>query len=104
MWSSCTAPCGGGGILKSATISFGQSLEPEVLARAEEGASDCDLLLAVGSTLSVHPAAGLVPLAHRHGITVVIVNAQATPYDHLAAAVVREPISDVLPGLIAAPG
>jgi NAD-dependent deacetylase len=93
-----------GGILKSATISFGQSLEPDVLARAEEGATDCDLLLAVGSTLSVHPAAGLVPLAYRNGITIVIVNAQATPYDRLAAAVVREPISEVLPSLVAAPG
>jgi NAD-dependent deacetylase len=90
-----------GGILKSATISFGQSLDPAVLAGAEEAAADCDLLLAVGSTLSVFPAAGLVPLAYRNGSTVVIVNAQPTPYDGLAGAVVRASISEVLPVLVA---
>jgi NAD-dependent deacetylase len=92
-----------GGILKSTTVSFGQSLDPLVMARAEVAATDTDLLLAVGSTLSVHPAAGLVPLAHRRGVPIVIVNAQPTPYDHLAAAVLRESISEVLPGLVAAP-
>jgi NAD-dependent deacetylase len=92
-----------GGILKSATISFGQSLDPKVLARAEEAATDCDLLLAVGSTLTVYPAAGLVPLAYRNGSTVVIVNAQPTPYDDLAGAVVRVPIGDVLPVLVTRP-
>ena len=90
-----------GGVLKSATISFGQSLDPAVLAGAEEAAADCDLLLAVGSTLAVYPAAGLVPLAHRRGHAVVIVNAQPTPYDDLAGAVVRGSISDVLPVLVA---
>jgi NAD-dependent deacetylase len=89
-----------GGILKSATISFGQPLEPAVLAGAEEAAASCDLLLAVGSTLSVYPAAGLVPLAYRNGSPVVIVNAQPTPFDDLAAAVVRGSISDVLPALV----
>jgi NAD-dependent deacetylase len=93
-----------GGILKSATISFGEALDPEVMARAEEAALACDLLLAVGSTLSVHPAAGLVPLAHRNGAAVVIVNAQSTPYDPLARAVVRASISEVLPVLVEAPG
>jgi len=92
-----------GGILKSATISFGQPLDPDVLARAEAAAVDCDLLLAVGSTLSVYPAAGLVPLAYRSGAAVVVVNAQPTPFDDLAAAVVREPISDALPALIEPP-
>jgi len=90
-----------GGILKSATISFGQSLDPDVLAGAEEAAANCDLLLAVGSTLSVYPAAGLVPLAYRNGSTVVIVNAQPTPFDDLAGAVVRGSISEVLPALVA---
>jgi NAD-dependent deacetylase len=91
-----------GGILKSATISFGQSLDPETLARAEEAVLDCDLLLAVGSTLLVHPAAGLVPLAYRNRAPVVIVNDQPTGYDHLAQAVIREPISTVLPHLVGA--
>jgi NAD-dependent deacetylase len=92
-----------GGILKSATISFGQSLDPTVLARAEEAAVDCDVFLTVGSTLSVFPAAGLVPLAHASGAAVVVVNAQPTHFDHLAAAAVREPISEVLPPLVRRP-
>jgi NAD-dependent deacetylase len=96
--------CGScGGILKSATISFGQALDPLVLARADEAARGCDLLLAVGSTLSVHPAAGYVPIAKRMGASLVIVNGQETAYDHLADAVVRGSISDVLPELVAAP-
>jgi NAD-dependent deacetylase len=92
-----------GGILKSATISFGQSLDPAVLARAEEAAVDCDVLLTVGSTLTVFPAAGLVPLAHASGAAVVVVNAQPTRFDHLAAAAVREPISEALPPLVRRP-
>jgi NAD-dependent deacetylase len=89
-----------GGILKSATISFGQSLVVEDLEQAERAASRCDLLLAVGSTLTVYPAAGLVPVAAGNGSQIVIVNAEPTPYDHLAAAVVREPISDSLPRIV----
>ena len=91
-----------GGIIKSSTISFGQSLDPDVLQAGIEAATDCDLLLAVGSSLQVQPAAGLVPLAARAGAAVVVVNAQPTPYDGLAAAVVGDPISDVLPALVAA--
>jgi NAD-dependent deacetylase len=93
------APCGG--ILKSATISFGQNLVPEDLLRAEQAAVACDLLLAVGSTLSVYPAAGLVPIAQRSGARVIIVNAEPTEYDALADVVVRGPISAVLPALVA---
>ncbi|HET9441989.1 MAG TPA: Sir2 family NAD-dependent protein deacetylase [Acidimicrobiales bacterium] len=89
-----------GGILKSATISFGQSLVLEDLQRAEAAARRCDLMLAVGSTLVVHPAAGLVPVALAAGAALVVVNAEATPYDHHAAAVIREPISRVLPGIV----
>jgi NAD-dependent deacetylase len=92
-----------GGILKSATISFGQSLDPDVLSKAEDAALDCDLLLAVGSSLSVYPAAGLVPVAYRSGAAVVVVNAQPTPFDDLARAVVRDPISRVLPVLVKVP-
>jgi NAD-dependent deacetylase len=92
-----------GGILKSATVSFGQSLDPETVLRAEVAAASCDVLVAVGSTLAVHPAAGLVPLAHESGAEVVIVNAEPTPYDRLASAVVRGSISEVLPELVARP-
>jgi NAD-dependent deacetylase len=89
-----------GGILKSATISFGQSLVVEDLERAERAASECDVLLAVGSTLTVYPAASLVPVAASNRAAVVIVNAEETPYDDLAAAVVREPISASLPRIV----
>lgn len=89
-----------GGILKSAVISFGQSLVAADLARAEQAARRCDALLAVGTSLAVYPAAGLVPLAAGHGAAVVIVNAEPTSYDHLADAVVRDPISQALPAII----
>jgi NAD-dependent deacetylase len=91
-----------GGILKSDTISFGQALVPAVIARAMAVAAEADLLLAVGSTLQVYPVAGVVPLAKDAGARIVIVNNQPTPMDALADALLREPIADVLPALIAA--
>ena len=93
-----------GGILKSATISFGQSLEPDVIDAAQRAALMCDLMLAVGSTLGVYPAAGLVPIAAQNGSRIVIINNQPTDYDDIADAVLREPISDVLPRLTSDPG
>ena len=89
-----------GGIIKTATISFGQNLVPEVIERAYELAATCDVLLAVGTKLSVYPVAGCVPEAKRHGARVVIVNADETDMDHLADAVVRGSISEVLPTLL----
>ena len=89
-----------GGILKSATISFGQNLVPEDLAQAEEAAQRCDLLLAVGSTLSVYPVAGLVPLAKQSGAKIVIVNGEPTAMDSLADAVLYGGIGELLPSLI----
>jgi NAD-dependent deacetylase len=89
-----------GGVLKSATISFGQALDPLVLDHAEEVARDCDVLIAVGSTLSVHPASGYVPIAKRAGAALVIVNGEPTAYDHVADAVIRGSISEVLPALV----
>jgi NAD-dependent deacetylase len=90
-----------GGILKSATISFGQALDADVIGAAVEAATDCDVLLAVGTSLTVHPAAGLVDLAATSGARVVVVNAEPTPYDGLADLVVREPIGTALPRLVA---
>ena len=90
-----------GGILKSATISFGQSLVAEDLQRATNAARECDLLLAVGSTLSVFPIADVVPLAVAHGAPVVIVNGSPTAMDDLADAVLNGSISDLLPELVA---
>jgi NAD-dependent deacetylase len=86
-----------GGILKSATISFGQQLVEADIDRAVDAAARCDLMLAVGSTLQVFPAANVVPIAARAGAAVVIVNLQPTEMDPLAHLVVRGSISDVLP-------
>jgi NAD-dependent protein deacetylase/lipoamidase len=86
-----------GGILKSATVMFGQRLDPGVFFRAEQAARRCDLFLAIGSTLSVEPAASLCGVAAGAGAALVIVNADATPYDDLAAEVIREPIGTALP-------
>lgn len=91
-----------GGIIKSATISFGQALDRTTLQRAVSCVAESDLLLAVGTSLQVYPAAGLVDLALGTGARVVIINAQPTPYDDEAHAVLREPIGTVLPTLAAA--
>jgi len=90
-----------GGILKSATISFGQNLVQEDLQRAERVATECDLMLAVGTTLAVFPIANVVPVAKRSGARVVILNAEPTEMDFLADAVLRGSISKVLPQLVA---
>ena len=87
------------GILKSATISFGQSLEPAVIARAMRAATEADLLIAIGTSLQVYPVAGAVPSALAGGVRVVIVNAQPTPFDDLVHAVLRRPIGEVLPAV-----
>jgi NAD-dependent deacetylase len=88
-----------GGILKSATISFGQPLVPEVIARALKAAEEADLLIAIGTSLQVYPVAGAVPLAKSSGALLVIVNAQPTPFDDLADSVFRQPAGEILPGL-----
>jgi NAD-dependent deacetylase len=91
-----------GGIVKSDTISFGQSLVPEVIDRAMAASRSCDVLLAVGSTLSVYPAANCVPLAAAAGADVAIINAGPTEMDELAGAVLRGSISELLPAIVAA--
>jgi NAD-dependent deacetylase len=90
-----------GGIQKSATISFGQQLKREVLEAALRAAAECDLFLAVGTSLQVQPAAGLCDVAFTHGARLVIVNADPTPYDGFAAAVLRGRIGEVLPRIVA---
>src|SRR5712691_7792986 len=89
-----------GGILKSATISFGQALVQADLLRAQRATERCDLLLAVGTKLSVYPIAGVVPIAREAGARVVIVNAEPTEMDTLADAVLRGPIRALLPRII----
>jgi NAD-dependent deacetylase len=90
-----------GGILKSATISFGQNLVHEDLVRSQEEAASCDLMLAIGSSLSVHPIAGVVPVAKRAGARVVILNAEPTAMDDIADLVLRGAIGELLPRLTA---
>jgi NAD-dependent deacetylase len=91
-----------GGLLKSATISFGQSLDVTVHRACVAAARDCDVFLTAGTSLQVHPAAGLCEVAVAHGARLVICNAEPTPYDELADAVVREPLSQALPELVSA--
>lgn len=93
-----------GGILKSATISFGQALDPGVFDAAVAAAADCDVFIAVGTSLGVYPVAGLCDIAVDRGARLVIVNAEPTPYDGQADAVVRDPIGEVLPAIVAAAG
>ena len=90
-----------GGILKSATILFGEGLKPGVMERAMQAAIEADLLIAVGSTLQVYPVAGVVPAAKEAGARLVIVNAAATQFDRIADAVLHQPIGETLPQLIA---
>ena len=91
-----------GGILKSATISFGQALVQTDLLRAQHAAARCDLMLTVGTKLSVYPIAGVVPIAKEAGARVVIVNAEPTELDSLADIVLRGQISNLLPQLVGA--
>jgi NAD-dependent deacetylase len=91
-----------GDVLKSATVYFGQMLDERVLAACTEAAADCDVLLAVGTSLQVWPAAGLAEVAVAAGARLVVVNAEPTPFDDLADLVVRERIGTALPKLVAA--
>jgi NAD-dependent deacetylase len=90
-----------GGILKSATISFGENLVADDLQRSQIEAGRADLFLAIGTSLAVYPAAGLPEIALRNGSRLVILNAEETPFDPLADVVVREQLGDVLPALVA---
>ena len=89
-----------GGILKSATISFGENLVAEDLARAQQAAARADLFLALGTSLGVYPAAALPEYALANRARLVIVNAQPTPFDGTAAAVSHDQLGDVLPALV----
>lgn len=89
-----------GGILKPATVMFGERLDPVVLAEAVAVTKACQVFVAVGTSLRVQPAAGLAGVAADHGARLVIVNAEPTPYDEIADDVVREPIGTALPRLL----
>jgi NAD-dependent protein deacetylase/lipoamidase len=88
------------GMLKSATVSFGQSLDPEDLRRSEAAALEADLFLAIGTSLAVYPINETVRIAKDAGARIVIVNAQPTPFDGVADAVLHEQIGAVLPYIV----
>lgn len=90
-----------GGILKTASTMFGQTMAPAVFARAERAVLSCDLVLAVGTTLTVEPAGSLAASAVRAGATLVIVNWDPTPYDGIATAIIRDPLGSALPRIAA---
>ena len=88
--------CTCGGFIKTATVSFGQAMPAAEMRRAETLTRQCDLFLAVGSSLVVWPAAGLPMLAKRNGAALVIINRDPTEFDGIADLVVRNDIGDVL--------
>jgi NAD-dependent deacetylase len=85
-----------GGIVKTATISFGQAMPAEAMMRAEQATLGCDVFLAIGSSLVVYPAAGFPLMASRNGARVVIVNREPTELDGFAELVIHDDIGDVL--------
>ncbi|MFF6964612.1 Sir2 family NAD-dependent protein deacetylase [Streptomyces anthocyanicus] len=89
-----------GGVLKTATVMFGERLDPVVLGEAAAISKACQVFVAVGTSLQVEPAAGLARVAVEHGARLVVVNAEPTPYDELADEVIREPIGTALPALL----
>ena len=89
-----------GGILKAATVSFGQAMPEREMARAVEAARRCEVFLAVGSSLVVHPAATLPSLAKRAGAKLILVNRTVTPLDNVADLVLRDEIGRALPELV----
>jgi NAD-dependent deacetylase len=92
--------CDCGGFIKTATVSFGQAMPEHAMMRAQQWANDCDLFLAIGSSLVVWPAAGFPLQAKRNGAALVIVNREATEFDSIADLVIRDDIGDALAPLI----
>jgi NAD-dependent deacetylase len=90
-----------GGIIKSATISFGENLVVEDLERSQQAAARSDMFVAVGTSLGVYPAAGLPEIALRNGARLIVMNAEETPFDPVAEAVVRDDLGDALPAVVA---
>lgn len=89
-----------GGIVRSQTILFGEALDPDVIDAARAAVLAAHLLIVIGTSLSVQPVAGLVPMAAETGCRIIIINAQVTPYDYLASALVRTPIVAALPVIV----
>lgn len=96
--------CHCGGFLKPATISFGQNLEAKELERAGQAAMDADLVVALGSTLSVHPAASFPLMAAQRGVPYIIINRGATDHDGERCVTLRldGQVDDIFPGAVEA--
>ena len=92
--------CHCGGFIKTATVSFGQAMPEEAMRRAREWTQDCDLFMAIGSSLVVWPAAGFPLQAKQNGARLVIVNREPTEFDSIADLVIRDDIGDALAPLI----
>ena len=88
------------GLLKPATVSFGQSMPQDVMLAAQQAAESCDLFLAVGSSLVVHPAASLPAIAKESGAKLIIINREETPIDQAADLVVHGEIGSILPAMV----
>jgi len=91
---------GCGGLLKPATVSFGQSLPVEAMAKANQISEECEVFVAVGSSLVVHPAAGFPVIAKQNGAKLIIINREETPLDGIADGVFHGEIVDILPQLV----
>jgi NAD-dependent deacetylase len=89
-----------GGYIKPSTVSFGQAMPEAAMAKAFEWATQADLLLMIGSSLQVHPAASIPPLAHSSGAKLIFINRTETPCDYLAAVLFRESAGDVMEALL----
>lgn len=89
-----------GGVVRATTILFEEGLDSATIDAAVAAVDDADVLLVIGTSLTVHPAAGLVPYARRRGAEIIIVNAEPTDYDGLARCVHRQPIVEVVPALL----
>lgn len=89
-----------GGIVKTSGVSFGEPLPQEALNRAITYSQQCDLFIVIGSSLVVYPAAEMPLIAKKHGATLIIINAEETPFDHLADFILQGKAGEVLPQLI----
>jgi NAD-dependent deacetylase len=88
------------GFIKPATVSFGQSMPEQEMAKAFDCATTCNLLLMIGSSLQVEPAASIPPSAHRAGARLIFINRTETPWDHIANVVFRESAGEVMGELL----
>ncbi|NRQ33343.1 NAD-dependent deacetylase [Nonomuraea sp. NN258] len=89
-----------GGVLKTTTVMFGEHLDPTTITEAIRAAERAEVFVAIGTSLQVQPAASLAGLAAESGARLIVVNADPTPYDEVAAEVIREPIGAAVPALV----